>query len=111
MCLTLSISYLTDTHSSETIDIAGAVQSLTTVIQKALSDIIAAKTKFDKLLIVSPTVLANLKEEKKATDAFGSAITDKVPAALQEIAKSLLQPIDDAFTKAISAYGGSGWGW
>ncbi len=64
----------------------------------------AAKPKFDKLVVVSPVILLNLKEELQATDRFGAAVTSKVPAALQATAQGLLAPIDAAFNKAIGVY-------
>lgn len=65
---------------------------------------VAAKGKFDGLLVVSPVVLLNLGLEKKATDRFGAAVVEKVPEALQGIAKGLLVPVDESFEEAIAAY-------
>jgi hypothetical protein len=96
-----------------------------------LTDVIAAKPKFDGLVIVSPTTLLNLKLEKKGSDAFGSAVVEKIPEALQgyvflsffavvveievlvhvgtradfyRIAQGLLAPIDASFDEAIAVY-------
>jgi hypothetical protein len=84
--------------------IAGTTQTLSTTVNKTLTDVIAAKPKFDGLLIVSPVVLLNLKLEKKGSDEFGSAVVEKIPEALQGIAQSLLAPIDDSFDEAIAVY-------
>lgn len=68
---------------AEAIGIAGATQTLSTTVNKTLTDVIAAKSRFDTLLIISPTVLLNLKLEKKASDDFGAAVVEKIPEALQ----------------------------
>jgi hypothetical protein len=115
--LTDSITLLNDinaaTHTAqssanltvlEAISVAQSTLSLASTVESTLNTIIAAKSKFDKLLVVSPVILLNLKEEKAATDKFGTAVTSKVPAALQATASSLLTPIDDAFTNAIGIY-------
>ncbi|KAK0113503.1 hypothetical protein ONS96_014366 [Cadophora gregata f. sp. sojae] len=88
----------------EAFGLAGKIQSLSSSVTSTLDTTVAAKKKFDKLLIVSPIVLLNLKQQKSATVEFGDAVTAKVPAELQEIAKNLQAPILAAFDKAIDAY-------
>lgn len=55
----------------EAIGIAGATQSLGAAVNKTLGDVIQAKGKFDRLVVVSPVVGVNLKLERKASGEFG----------------------------------------
>jgi hypothetical protein len=64
--------------NAEVLGVAGATQALVTSVQSVLNTLVAAKPKFDKLLIVSPVVLINLKEEKSATDKFSAAVISKL---------------------------------
>ena len=84
--------------------IAGVTVSLVTDVQVVISSIVNAKPTFDKLLIVSPTVLINLKIEKKASDEFSAAIISQLPIEFQDLAKTLVQPIDEGFDAAIAEY-------
>lgn len=88
----------------EAISVAQSTLSLASVVESTLANIVSSKPKFDKLVVVSPVILLNLKQEMSATDKFGAAVVEKVPDALQATAKSLLAPIDDAFTSAIATY-------
>ena len=88
----------------ETLSVAGATQALVTDVQIVLTSTVNAKPKFDKLLIVSPTVLVNLKMQRKASAAFSEAVIGKVPVELQETARNLVGPIDVAFEAAIAEY-------
>ncbi|KAI5463611.1 antigenic cell wall galactomannoprotein-like protein [Mariannaea sp. PMI_226] len=88
---------------AEALQVAGATQSLSTVVNSTLTTIINAKHKFDRLLL-SPIILLNLHLQKDATDDFSAAVIEKVPAALQETAKGLVKPISDSFDNAISKY-------
>lgn len=65
----------------------------------------AVKAKFDKLVVISPVVLVNLKLEKQATDRFGAAVVAKVPPQFQATALQLLSPIVAAFNTTIAYYG------
>ena len=115
--LTSSITLLNDinagTHTAstsanltllETISVAQATIALASVVESTLDTIVAAKTQFDKLVVVSPVILLNLKEELQATDRFGEAVTSKVPVAVQATASGLLAPINAAFNEAIGVY-------
>ncbi|KAH6682815.1 antigenic cell wall galactomannoprotein-like protein [Halenospora varia] len=88
----------------EAIGVASATIKLSNTVNSTLTTVIAAKGKFDKLLIVSPVILLNLKLEKDSTDKFGAAVLSKVPASLQKTATALLAPIDVSFDLAIAAY-------
>lgn len=90
--------------SLEAFGLAGKITSLSSTVQSTLDTTVAAKSKFDKLLIVSPIVLLNLKQQRSATVDFGDAVTEKVPVELQPIAKNLQAPILAALDKAIAAY-------
>ncbi|KAG4440772.1 hypothetical protein IFR05_003759 [Cadophora sp. M221] len=88
----------------EAFGLAGKISSLSTTVQSTLDTTVAAKPRFDKLLIVSPIVLLNLKQQRSATVDFGDAVTEKIPVELQPIAKNLQAPILAALDKAIAAY-------
>ncbi|KND89995.1 hypothetical protein TOPH_05281 [Tolypocladium ophioglossoides CBS 100239] len=88
----------------EALSLATAVGDLAAQVNKTLEAIIAAKPKFDSLLVVSPVIFLNLEAQQKATADFSAKVVAKVPAALQAIARSLIQPIDDGFNKAIAEY-------
>ncbi|KAF7545681.1 hypothetical protein G7Z17_g8985 [Cylindrodendrum hubeiense] len=87
----------------EALQVAQATNSLAAVVEPALDTIVAAKPKFDALLL-GPIILLNLELQKKATEDFSSAVVEKVPEALQAVAEALVQPILDAFDAAIDAY-------
>lgn len=88
---------------TEAIQVALATNELGGVVEAALDTIVAAKSKFDKLLL-SPVILLNLHLQKKATQDFSSAVIDKVPESLQAVAETLVQGIIDAFDAAIEKY-------
>ena len=90
--------------SLEAIGLAGKIQALSSTVTSTLDTTVAAKSKFDKLLIVSPIVLLNLKQQRSATVEFGDAVTSKVPVELQPVAQNLQAPILAAFDEAIDAY-------
>merc|ERR1711939_750671 len=88
----------------EAIGLAGKIQALSSTVTSTLDTTVDAKSKFDKLLIVSPIVLLNLKQQRSATVDFGDAVTAKVPVELQPVAQNLQAPILAAFDEAIDAY-------
>ncbi|UNI17134.1 hypothetical protein JDV02_003510 [Purpureocillium takamizusanense] len=88
----------------EALELAGATGDLAKEVNKTLTAIIAAKPKFDKLLVVSPIILLNLEQQQKATKDFSAKVVEKVPKELQAIAQGLIKPIDDGFTQAIGKY-------
>lgn len=49
-------------------------------------------------------MLYNLKQQQTATNAFGVAVTAKVPTAYQGLAALLLRPIQAAFNTTIAVY-------
>lgn len=81
-----------------------STQTLSKIVISTLSEIVAKKPTFDRDLILSPIILINLEQEQSASDKFTAAVTAKVPAALQASAKQLTEPIDAAFSQAISTY-------
>lgn len=86
------------------IAIVGPTQALVADVQSLLAAITNAKPKFDKLLIVSPVVLLNLKQQKKATEELNNAVISKVPADFQGLARDLVAPIYVAFDATIAEY-------
>ncbi|UKZ66447.1 uncharacterized protein TrAtP1_007621 [Trichoderma atroviride] len=88
----------------QTLAIATATLALATDVNQTITTIINTKPKFDKLLVVDPVILLNLKLEQDATRKFSAAVVAKVPEALQSVAQGLTQGIDDSFSEGIAAY-------
>ncbi|UKZ53989.1 hypothetical protein TrVGV298_007793 [Trichoderma virens] len=89
---------------AQTLDVATATLNLATGVNQTITTIVGAKPKFDKLLVVDPVILLNLKLEQDASREFSDAVVAKVPADLQSIAKGLTQGIDDSFSEGIAVY-------
>lgn len=89
---------------AQTLDVATATVNLATGVNQTITTIVSAKPKFDKLLVVDPVILLNLKLEQDASRDFSSAVVAKVPADLQAIAQGLTQGIDDSFSQGIAVY-------
>lgn len=89
---------------SETIEVAQSTLALSSTVSTTLSNLMRTKAKFDKLKVITPVVLVNLKLEKDATDRFGAAVLEKIPPAFQAQAKSLLSPIEASFNTTIAYY-------
>ncbi|KAM0500826.1 hypothetical protein ACHAP8_004543 [Fusarium lateritium] len=87
----------------ETLQVAKATSELTKDVSATIETIIAAKPKFDKLM-VSPVILLNLKLQRALSADFSEAVLAKVPKDLQANAKALVQGIDESFAKAIKKY-------
>lgn len=87
----------------EALDIAGTTVTLVNNVLSTLDTIEAAKSKFANLLL-GPSILLSLVLQKSATDSFQAAVIAKVPSDLQSVADELVQPIDPAFSAAISEY-------
>ncbi|CCC07053.1 unnamed protein product [Sordaria macrospora k-hell] len=96
-------------EESEELDTLGALgvgektSKLATSVNQTITTIITSKPKFDKLLL-SPTILLNLKLEKKATEELNDVIISKIPELFRDFARSLSAPIIDSFDEAIETY-------
>jgi hypothetical protein len=88
--------------------VAQETTALSSIVQTTLATIVSKKDKFAELFL-QVAILLELKAEKSATDSFAAAVTEKLPAALQGVAPSLIKPIDDAFDSAIASY--ESWSW
>ncbi|ELR08776.1 hypothetical protein GMDG_03454 [Pseudogymnoascus destructans 20631-21] len=88
----------------ETIQVASATADLVTSVQSSLQTILRTKPRFDRLLVISPIILINLKQQKAATDKFSKAVITKLPEEFRAIAESITAPIDVAFNDAIAKY-------
>ncbi|GFP57919.1 hypothetical protein ACSS6W_007204 [Trichoderma asperelloides] len=88
----------------QTLAIATATLALATDVNQTITTIINTKPQFDRLLVVDPVILLNLKLEQDATRKFSAAVVAKVPEALQSVAKGLTQGIDDSFAEGIAVY-------
>ncbi|RGP77247.1 antigenic cell wall galactomanno [Fusarium longipes] len=87
----------------ETLQVAKATSELSNDVSLTIETVIAAKPKFDKLM-VSPVILLNLELQRALSVDFSEAVIAKVPENLQGNAKALVQGIDDSFAKAIKKY-------
>jgi hypothetical protein len=87
----------------DALTVAVAINTLSGSVNSTLTEIIAKKPEFDRLLL-SPVILLNLELEKDATDKLGAAISDKVPSNLQTAAATLQATIDGYFNTGIAAY-------
>lgn len=88
---------------SETAELAGAMQGLIKDIDDTLTTLGEAKPKFDKLLM-GPVILIDLKLQKKETDKLSAAVIEKVPEALQDVAKGMVEEVSGLFDKAIEEF-------
>lgn len=86
-----------------TLDVAVATGELVKSVNATMSALIGAKGRFDKLFM-SPLIFVNLGLQKRATTEMSEAIISKVPVELQELAGSLVAPIDASFELAIDAF-------
>ncbi|KAK1964451.1 hypothetical protein LZ32DRAFT_541286 [Colletotrichum eremochloae] len=90
-------------NAIEAITVAQSTQKLAGGVETTLGNVVAAKPKFDKLLL-SPIILLNLRQEKSATDKFSAAVVEKVPESLRGAAETLVGRIETAFHDAIATY-------
>jgi len=91
--------------TAEALNLAVATQTLANDVNSTLDTIIAARPKFNDLLL-SPITLLNLDLEQSATKEFSDAVVAKVPTALQSTAEALIKPIEAGFATAIDDYKG-----
>ncbi|KAK3318812.1 hydrophobic surface binding protein A-domain-containing protein [Apodospora peruviana] len=89
--------------TTEALNVAASTMELATNVNTTLTNIIAAKRKFDKLAL-SPVILLNLKLQQQATAEMSEQIIAKVPTGLQAVAEILVKPIEEGFVKAIDVY-------
>ncbi len=94
--------------SDDAVGLADTVGTIITDATASIDAFIAAKPKFDKLLIVTPIAGGQVKDLKTATAALGVAIIAKVPADFKDVATQLVGQINAQFERGIAAYGGGG---
>ncbi|KAI0126236.1 putative antigenic cell wall galactomannoprotein [Xylariales sp. AK1849] len=87
----------------ETYNVAITTLALVSDTNSTLDSIIAAKPKFDKLLL-SPIILLTLQSEKDASDKLTSAVAEKVPTAFVSAAEAFAAQLDEKFGDALNAY-------
>ncbi|OAQ97760.1 hypothetical protein LLEC1_00544 [Akanthomyces lecanii] len=75
--------------SDDTTSLAATVETIITDATASIDAFIAAKPKFDKLLIVTPIAVGQVKGLQTSTAALGNAIVAKVPADYKDVATSL----------------------
>ncbi|CAK7273838.1 hypothetical protein SEPCBS57363_005854 [Sporothrix epigloea] len=92
--------------AKEALGIATAVKTLATTVNGTMTAIINAHDDFEHLHIAS-IVLSNLETQKRASNEMSNVIIDKVPTALQAIAKNLAAPVDASFDQAIDVFSSS----
>ncbi|KAH0491114.1 hypothetical protein TgHK011_002557 [Trichoderma gracile] len=88
----------------QTLAVASATITLAADVNQTITSIIAAKGKFDELIVADPVVLLNLKLERDAAREFGEKVVEKVPGDLQGVAEGLVKEIDDSFAEGLAAY-------
>jgi hypothetical protein len=87
----------------EALGAAGETQALVGAVQSSLSTIVSKKSVFQKRLL-QPAILLRLKTQQAVSSEFSTAVVEKVPAELREVAKTLVAPVNEAFVAAIAEY-------
>lgn len=90
---------------AEAAQVASATTELAAVVNGTLDTIVQAKPKFDKLLL-TPVILIDLQLQRDASEDFAATVVDKVPASLRDTAEGLVEPIDEAFGRAVGKFSG-----
>jgi hypothetical protein len=90
-------------NDTETLSIAVTTVDLISDTNSTLAEIVAAKPKFDKLLL-GPIIYLTLSSQKDASGKLSAAIAAKVPAAYETVAEALGAQLDAAFDEALAAY-------
>ncbi|KAM4062715.1 hydrophobic surface binding protein A domain-containing protein [Hirsutella rhossiliensis] len=88
---------------NESAQIGKATQDLAARVNVTLETLVAAKPKFDHLLL-RPVIHLDLELHKDAANTFGASVAAKIPGDLQAVAKGFIQGIDYKFDEAIDAY-------
>lgn len=88
---------------SEAINLVAPVQQLAADTNKTVTILINKYPDFKKSSL-DGIVKSNLQDTKKYSDAYSAAIIAKVPASLQDTARSIAAPIDASFAQAIQVY-------
>ena len=92
------------------LNVAAAFLDLTPIVTSTLDTIIDKKPEFDRGLLdfasLSFLVKYNLQTEKRLSLKLGDVVQGKLTPDYAAIAPLVLGQIEDAFTKAISVYGG-----
>ncbi|KAH6646539.1 antigenic cell wall galactomannoprotein-like protein [Truncatella angustata] len=87
----------------ETLNVAIITAGLITDTNSTLRQIVAAKPKFDKLLL-GPVIYLTLATQKDASQKLSAAIADKVPKTFKEAAEALGAQLDASFSEALDNY-------
>ncbi|KAL5334161.1 hydrophobic surface binding protein A-domain-containing protein [Aspergillus crustosus] len=98
-----SIATYAALNTLDALSLVAPIQALTVDVGDVIDAIIAAKPDFDGDGL-SGDVLANLNDQRDATEALRDAITPKVPTALQGIAADLADGIVAEIDRGIAAY-------
>ena len=104
-----STAIVTDTDAVSVLDAINLVSdsnTLTSSVNKTITDLIAAKPAFDAAG-ASGEVLSQLEEQKTASQAFIAAVVSKVPDSVKSIANSQAQNVISALNTGITAFGGT----
>ncbi|KAK3059382.1 hypothetical protein LTS18_011001 [Coniosporium uncinatum] len=96
----------TEITVTDALTVQSSVQELTITVKGVVGDLTSKKEAF-----VSAgeggTVLAALQEQKSASEELASAITGKVPEALQSLAQQLSAGISESLQEGITAFEGT----
>ncbi|OAA42529.1 antigenic cell wall galactomannoprotein [Beauveria brongniartii RCEF 3172] len=111
LCLLNDINQCTSTARASApldyeaaLDIAGATGTLADNVNTVIDDLVRAKPKFDRLLIVTPIIKVTVEQEREATKELCKQILAKIPKELADIAAILIKQIDDKFAEGIKAF-------
>ncbi|ORY56649.1 hydrophobic surface binding protein A-domain-containing protein [Pseudomassariella vexata] len=90
-------------NTIEAVTVAFATNDLVAETNLTLTNIIAARPKFDELLL-RPIILLSLNQQKEASDEFSAAVVEKVPEELRGAADALVAALDEVFGVALESY-------
>lgn len=87
----------------EALEIAGSTADLITTTLPTLDTVVAAKPKFDKLLL-GPVIYLSLTVQKSEITKLGEAVTSKLPEIFVPIAEDLLNELFAKYYEAIAVF-------
>lgn len=91
--------------TTEATGVGTAIVALVGSIKTSLDTLVASKPKFDKILL-SPSVILTLEQEKAEYSAFSASVFSKFPDAFAATGQQLAAQITAEFDGAISSYSG-----
>lgn len=90
----------------DTLEIAPIAVNLTDESKATVDTLIDIKPKLDKIMVGSTITLENFKSIRGEVVDFGKALIPKIAAETRDVAKTLIQSVDDNLARGIKAFGG-----